>query len=50
MESIIERVYNCFKATAKKPVNKSDFKYRPKREDKDDVKPADGAKTNLLII
>jgi GLPGLI family protein len=42
--------YNCFKATAIKPVNKSDFRnYRPKKEDKDDVKPADGTtKTNLL--
>ncbi|OUD36901.1 GLPGLI family protein [Flavobacterium sp. FPG59] len=42
--------YNCFKATAIKPVSKTDFRnFRPRREETATAKPADGAaKTNLL--
>ncbi len=42
--------YNCFKATAIKPVSKTDFRnFRPKKEDTATAKPADGAaKTSLL--
>lgn len=42
--------YNCFKATAIVPVNKTDFRnLAPKKEDDKAVKPTDAAKkTNLL--
>ena len=42
--------YNCFKATAVRPVSKTDFRnFRPKREDQAAAKPADGErKTNFM--
>ena len=42
--------YNCFKATAVRPVSKTDFRnFRPKKEDAATTKPADAAKkTNLM--
>ncbi|MFV8339062.1 GLPGLI family protein [Flavobacterium sp. LB3P21] len=42
--------YNCFKATAVRPVSKTDFRnFRPKKEDAATTKPADATKkTNLM--
>lgn len=41
--------YNCFKATAVRPVSKSDFRnFRPKKEDKEVSKNDNSKKTNLL--
>jgi GLPGLI family protein len=41
--------YNCFKATAVRPVSKSDFRnFRPKKEDKEASKNDNSKKTNLL--
>ncbi len=41
--------YNCFKATAVKPVNKSDFRnLRPKDDKKDDKKKEDDKSTNFM--